>query len=115
MKNKKRKINTPKPQKLPKLSIETGPKVVVNPPVKEYPLWTGIKFWKLAISKCFFKCVMVGFTSIVATLNGAEWSTFTPTQKFVAIGSLVTAICGTAEAFLSDTMAKLTDKKNSLK
>jgi len=75
--------------------------------------WKEIKFWKLAIAKLTVKCVLVAFTTIAATLNGAEWSSFSNTQKFVAIGALVTAICGVIDAFLSDTMAKLQEKRKT--
>lgn len=72
-------------------------------------------YWKLAIFKCAGKAVMALIMSIVASLNGTEWSNFTPTQQFVAgaaaLGSLWTVI----DAFLNDTMAKLKEGRETRK
>ena len=64
-------------------------------------------FWKLAAAKAANKALIALFISLAASLNGAEWALFTPTQKFVAIGSAVVAMCNVIDAFLNDTMSKL--------
>lgn len=67
-------------------------------------------FWKLAVAKLFSLCVMAAVSSITATLNGVEWGEFTPTQKFLAIAALVSAVMSNVLAFLSDTMSKLSNE-----
>lgn len=69
-----------------------------------------IIFWKLAIAKCACLCVMAAGGSIVATLNGVEWSSFTGTQKFTALVAVAMAVTSTVLAFLSETMSKLSAK-----
>lgn len=72
--------------------------------------WDRLVFWKLAIAKLICLCIMAGGGSLVATLNGVEWGTFTTTQKFTAITAALMAVTSTVLAFLSDTMQKLTQK-----
>lgn len=67
----------------------------------------SINYWKLAIFKVSGKALVALFTSIVASLNGAQWSQFTSTEKFVAIACGIAAMWNVVDAFLSDTMAKL--------
>jgi len=67
-------------------------------------------FWKLPMAKCAGKALMALLLSIVATLNGAEWSIFTPTQKFVAIVLALGAMWTVIDAFLNDTMSRLQEK-----
>lgn len=73
----------------------------------------GILYWKLAVTKCTGKALMAGINSIVATLNGVEWNTFTPTQKFVAFMTAAGAMWLVMDAFLDQTMSRLSeaDKK----
>lgn len=67
----------------------------------------GLIYWKLAILKVSGKALVALFASIVATLNGVEWTNFTGTQKFIAIGCGLTAMWTVIDAFLNDTMASL--------
>ncbi len=77
--------------------------------------WDRLMFWKLAISKLICLSIMAAGGSIVATLNGVEWNTFTGTQKFTAVVAVVMAVTSTVLAFLSDTMQKLSVKAESEK
>lgn len=77
--------------------------------------WDRLVFWKLAISKLICLSVLAAGGSIVATLNGVEWSSFTPTQKFTAVVAVLMAMTSTVLAFLSDTMQKLTVKADEEK
>lgn len=67
-------------------------------------------FWKLAIAKCLCLSILAAGGSIVATLNGVEWSSFTPTQQFTAVVAVFMAVTSTVLAFLSETMSKLNAK-----
>lgn len=69
-----------------------------------------LSFWKIGAAKAGNKALIALFISLAASLNGAEWELFTPTQKFVAIGSAIVAMCNVIDAFLNDTMAKLNAK-----
>ena len=71
----------------------------------------AILFWKMAIIKCSGKALMALLLSIVGTLNGVEWSEFTPTQHFIAIVVALGAMWTVVDAFLSDTMTKLQDER----
>lgn len=64
-------------------------------------------FWKLPLAKCAGKSLMALLISIVGTLNGAEWSAFTRTQQFVAFVLALGAMWNVIDAFLNDTMARL--------
>jgi len=64
-------------------------------------------YWKLAITKATGKSLMAGANSVVATLNGVEWSTFTGTQKFVAFVTAAGAMWLVMDAFLDSTMQRL--------
>lgn len=72
--------------------------------------WQRLLFWKLAISKLLCLCLLAAVGSITATLNGTDWSEFTGTQKFLAIAALIGSVTSTVLAFLSETMAKLTEQ-----
>jgi len=67
-------------------------------------------FWKLPLAKCAGKALMALLLSVVGTLNGAEWEVFTPTQKFVAGVLALGAMWNVIDAFLNDTMARLSAK-----
>ena len=67
-------------------------------------------FWKLPLAKCAGKALMALLLSVVGTLNGAEWYVFTPTQQFVAIVIALGAMWNVIDAFLNDTMARLSAK-----
>jgi len=67
-------------------------------------------FWKLPLAKCAGKALMALLLSVVGTLNGAEWAAFTPTQKFVASVLALGAMWTVIDAFLNDTMARLSAK-----
>lgn len=71
----------------------------------------SINFWKLAIVKALGKAFVAGILSVAATLNGAEWDNFTGSQKFVAISVAIGAVWNVLDAFLSETMADLKQKK----
>lgn len=76
----------------------------------EKGLWESMMYWKLAVIKCLGKAMVALFASIVATLNGVEWSTFTGTQKFIAIVCGITAMWTVVDAFLNETMSNLKDR-----
>lgn len=67
----------------------------------------AVVYWKLAIAKCAGKAFMALIMSVVGTLNGTEWSTFTKTQQFVAVAVAIGAMWTVIDAFLNDTMATL--------
>lgn len=71
----------------------------------------GLVFWKLAIFKVFGKACMALLLSMVASLNGTSWSSFTPTEKFIAVVVAIGAMWTTIDAFLSETMSDLKKKK----
>lgn len=71
----------------------------------------AIVYWKMSIIKCTGKALFAVVNSIVATLNGVQWSDFTPTQKFVAIACGIAAGWTVVDAFLSDSMANLRQSK----
>ena len=71
----------------------------------------AIIFWRMAIIKCSGKSLVALFASIVASLNGVEWSEFTGTQKFIAITCGITAMWTVIDAFLSETMSDLKEEK----
>ena len=66
-------------------------------------------YWKLAIAKCGGKALMAVINSVVATLNGVEWNTFTPTQQFVAVATALGAGWLVIDAFLDQTMSRLSE------
>lgn len=68
-------------------------------------------FWKLAIFKVCGKACMALLLSLVGTLNGAQWSDFTGTERFVAVVCGLGAMWVTIDAFLSETMSDLKKKK----
>lgn len=64
-------------------------------------------FWKLPLAKCAGKAMIALLLSVVGTLNGAEWSAFTPTQQFVAVVIALGAMWTVIDAFLNETTARL--------
>lgn len=70
----------------------------------------NLLYWKLAITKASGKSLMAGVNAMVATLNGVEWSSFTKTQKFVAIATALAAMWLVLDAFLDQTMSRLTEE-----
>lgn len=70
-------------------------------------LTARLVYWKLAITKCVGKALNALLISIMATLNGVEWSSFTGTQKFIAVACALGAMWSVIDAFLNDTMAGL--------
>ncbi len=71
----------------------------------------SVLFWKVAILKVSGKACMALLLSIVASLNGVEWATFTPTGKFMAIVVALGQMWTVIDAFLNETMSELKQKK----
>lgn len=70
-------------------------------------------YWKLALAKCLGKALMAAINSVVATLNGVEWNTFTPTQEFVAVATAFGASWLVIDAFLDQTMSHLSEAERT--
>lgn len=66
-----------------------------------------ILYWKLAAFKVAGKALLAGVLSVAATLNGADWTQFTGTQKFLAIAAGLGAMWTVIDAFLDTTMSEL--------
>lgn len=64
-------------------------------------------YWKLAVFRVTGKSLMALALSITTTLNGAEWSQFTPTQKFVALVTGLGAMWLVIDAFLDQTINQI--------
>lgn len=71
----------------------------------------SVWFWRLAVVKCGFKCVAAAFTSLVAVLNGTNFADYTPTQQVVAIAAISASVLSVIDAFLSETISDLKQKK----
>lgn len=98
------------------MSDELKPAESPVPPLQSQgTTWEKLMFWKLAIAKVGIKAYVALFASVAATLNGVEWSEFTGTQKFMAIGAAGVAVAAVIDAFLSDTMAKMQGKAEAEK
>ncbi len=74
-------------------------------------------YWKLAIAKCSGKSLMAGMNTLAASLSGTAWSSFTPTEQFVAVCHACGASWLVMDAFLDQTMSRLSeaDKKDIAK
>lgn len=90
--------------------METDTQIIKKSKGSQGNIMERLSFWKLAFAKCACLSIMAAGGSIVATLNGVEWSSFTGTQKFTAIVAVVMAVTSTVLAFLSETMSKLSAK-----
>jgi len=66
-----------------------------------------ILFWKLAMTKVTGKAILAGGNSIITSLNGAQWSDFTSSQRLVAYVSAYGAMWLVIDAFLDNTMHEL--------
>jgi hypothetical protein len=71
----------------------------------------NLLYFKLGIFKVSGKAMIAILLSLVSTLNGINWSAFTTTQKFVAIGVAIGQGWSIVDAFLDTTMADLKDAK----
>lgn len=70
-----------------------------------------IWFWRIAIGKASGKTLAAGANSMIATLNGANWSDFTTSQKTVALLTMGVAMWQVMDAFLNSTMKELSDEE----
>lgn len=68
----------------------------------------GLNYWKLGIAKATGKMLAAGANSLITTLNGVQWNTFTDSQKLVALLTMGIAMWQVMDAFLNNTMASLT-------
>lgn len=75
--------------------------------VNNYVLKAVILYWRLALFKVSGKALLALAVSLVTTLNGAEWSQFTPTQKLVGVITALGAMWLVIDAFLDTTLAEL--------
>lgn len=71
-------------------------------------------YWKLATLRVTGKALMALALSITTTLNGAEWSQFTPTQKFVGIVTALGAMWLVIDAFLDQTLTQIQQNPDGL-
>jgi len=69
--------------------------------------WETVMYWKLAIAKVTGKASLAVVLAIAQALNGVEWSSFTPTQKFCCIALAIASGWAIIDAFLDSTMARL--------
>lgn len=67
----------------------------------------AILYWRLALFRASGKALMALAMSLVTTLNGAEWSQFTPSQRFVAFVTAAGAMWLVIDAFVDTTLAEL--------
>lgn len=77
----------------------------MSEPVKSF--LTAVSYWKMAILKCACQCILGLGTVLTAALQGAEWSTYSGTQKFLIYVACAGSIATTLNAFCSTTMADL--------
>ena len=68
-----------------------------------------IWFWRVAIGKASGKAIAAGLNSMITTLNGVQWSSFTDSQKFVAFATMCIAMWQVMDAFLNTTMKELSE------
>lgn len=77
-------------------------------------MWETMRFWKLGIYKTSTKATMALINSLITTLNGAQWSDFNSSQKFVAVGAAIVAMLQVIDAFFSNTIDDLKKKQEAV-
>lgn len=70
-----------------------------------------IWFWRIAIGKASGKSLAAGANSMIASLNGVNWTEFTTSQKTVAFLTMGVAMWQVMDAFLNSTMKELSDEE----
>lgn len=67
----------------------------------------GLLAWKLAIAKCFIKCLITGVGVLSAGLGGLQkFSDLTQVQWFCLWAGVVVSIAGVVDGFVSTTFSK---------
>jgi hypothetical protein len=66
-------------------------------------------WWRLAAGKCAGKMFAAGANSLITTLNGVAWSSFTGSQQFVAMLTMGVAMWQVMDAFLNNSLKELSE------
>jgi phosphopantetheinyl transferase len=88
------------------MSEQTNGTEIFHPPKS---IGERIWFWRVAIGKATGKALAAGLNSMITTLNGVQWTTFTDSQKFVAFATMTIAMWQVMDAFLNTTMKELSE------
>ena len=75
--------------------------------------WQTVTYWKLATAEVVGKAFVAMVLSMAQALNGADWPGFSPTQKFCAIALAIGSAWNVIDAFLNQTMSRLTAGEKS--
>lgn len=76
--------------------------------------WEKLMYWKLAVVKASGKAFVAMVLSMAQALNGADWPGFSPTQKFCALALAVGSGWAVIDAFLDQSMARLSADDKTL-
>jgi hypothetical protein len=74
----------------------------------------NFNIWKMAILKMGLMAFLAGYTTLQTSLNGIEWGTISPTQKFILVCGVLAAMATSVVAFLDRTMSRIEGEQKEI-